>query len=83
MLSKSITTNKFYWHGKEITESKYNEILEIIHNKPIAPNGYGYRLTETLEWEQYELPIEEETEEQATEQDYQDALVEMGVELNG
>jgi hypothetical protein len=83
VLSKSITTNKFYWHGKEIAESKYNEILDIIHNKPIAPNGYDYRLTESLEWEQYELPIEEETDIEATEQDYKDALTELGVDLNG
>lgn len=41
----------------EITEQEYNEILEIIHNKPIAENGYDYRLKENLTWELYELPI--------------------------
>jgi hypothetical protein len=60
MLSKSIIAGKYYWHGKEITEAEYNHILEIIHNKPTSPEGYGYRLTETLEWELYELPIVED-----------------------
>lgn len=64
MLSKSNTTGKYYWRGKEITEDEYNNILEIIHNKPTAPDGYGYRLTDSLDWELYELPTEE-TEEEA------------------
>ena len=83
MLSRSVTTNKFFWKGSEITEAEYNRVLEIVRNKPIAPDGYDYRLTEQFEWELYELPIEEESEEEATEQDYQKALAEMGVDLNG
>lgn len=82
MLSKSITNNKFYWHGEEITEAEYNNILEIIKNKPIAPEGYDYRLTVDLQWELYELsPVEEETNDTATEEDYQNALAEFGVKL--
>lgn len=70
MIQHDITTNVYYRNGKEITESEYNEILEIIKNKPIAPDGYAYKLTDSLEWELYELPIEEpeeltETEEKA------------------
>ena len=34
----------------EITEQEYNEILNAIHNKPVAENGY-YRLKENLTWE--------------------------------
>lgn len=41
----------------EITEQEYNEILEIIHNKPMDDIGYGYKLKEDLTWELYELPI--------------------------
>lgn len=40
----------------EITETEYNEIRKIIQNRPTAPEGYAYRLTEYLEWELYELP---------------------------
>lgn len=56
MLSKSITTGKYFWSGSEISETEYNRILEIIRNKPASAEGVGYRLTESLEWEQYELP---------------------------
>ena len=49
---------KCTWYGKEITETKYDEILTILRNRPTAPDGYAYRLTEGLEWELYELPIE-------------------------
>lgn len=65
--------------GIEITETEYNEIKSIIDSRPTTPDGYGYRLTESLEWELYEMPVVED--EEATEEDYQNALVELGVEL--
>lgn len=37
--------------GNEISETEYKEILKALDNKPIAPNGYGYRLNINLEWE--------------------------------
>lgn len=47
-----------------ITEEEYNSIMEVIHNKPTPPDGYDYRLTESLEWELYELPpVVEDLEE--------------------
>lgn len=81
MLSKSNITNQFFWKGSEITESEYNIIFEIIKNKPLPPDGYDYRLTDELEWELYELPIVEESDDEATEEDYQNALAEFGVTL--
>lgn len=57
--------------GEEITETEYNNILNIIHNSHTAPEGYGYRLDDSLEWELYEMttvePVEElsEVEEKA------------------
>lgn len=48
--------------GEEITESRYNEILSILRNRPTAPDGFAYRLTKELEWELYELPPMEEPE---------------------
>ena len=45
--------------GEEITESEYNKILAIIRSKPIPESGFDYRLTNSLEWERYELsPME-------------------------
>lgn len=63
MLVKNVTTEKYYHNGKEITEAEYNNILEIIRNKPTAPDGYGYRLTDALEWELYEIPVEDDDPE--------------------
>lgn len=81
MLSKSNVTGKCFWHGSEITEAEYNHIKSIIDNRPTAPDGYGYRLTVELEWELYELPPEEVTDEEATAEDYEAALAEMGIEV--
>lgn len=69
------------WYGKEITEAEYYEILSMLRNRPTAPDGYGYRLTKDLVWEQYELPPEEVTDEEATAEDYAAALGEMGVDV--
>lgn len=63
MLSKSTVTGKHFWRGKEIPETEYLHILSVIENKPSPPEGFGYRLTDALEWELYELPAPEETEE--------------------
>ena len=72
--------HKCTWYGKEITEAEYNEILSMLRKPPTAPDGYGYRLTADLVWELYELPPEEVTDEEATAEDYEAALGEMGVE---
>ena len=64
-----------------ITEAEYNHITEIIRSRPKAPEGYEYRLTESLEWELCEVPVVEDVEEneEATEADYLAALAELGV----
>lgn len=49
--------------GIEITEAEYNNLLEIIHNKPTAESGYDYRLKADLTWELYELPPMPEDDE--------------------
>ena len=51
--------------GTEITSEEYNHILGVIRSRPTAPDSYGYRLTEALEWELYQLP-EEETDPELT-----------------
>ena len=75
------TKNIYTWYGKQITEAEYDQILSMLRNRPTAPDGYGYRLTADLVWELYELPPEEETDEEATAEDYEAALGEMGVEV--
>ena len=42
--------------GIEITESEYNEILSVIHNKPTGTATTDYHLREDLTWEEYEIP---------------------------
>lgn len=70
---------KYYRDKTEITAEQYDEILTMLRNRPTAPEGYGYRLTDDLQWELYELPPAEEVEEDATEEDYLAALAELGV----
>lgn len=43
--------------GTEITAEEYASIMAVIVAKPTPPEGYDYKLTATLTWEQYELPI--------------------------
>lgn len=60
------------------TEEEYRTIKSMLEHAPDAPEGYYYRLRESLEWELCEIPV---IEEEATEEDYQAALCEMGVSL--
>lgn len=54
--------------GIEITEAEYNRIKAIIDSRPTAPDGFAFRLTESLEWELHELPKVEAEELTETEQ---------------
>lgn len=63
MLVNNKTQNTFYFRNEEITETEYSRIRGIIRNKPTAPDGYGYHLTDALEWELYEVPVEVEDPE--------------------
>ena len=56
-----------YFNDEKITEEKYNEILNLIRNRPTAPEGYTYKLTDTLEWELCEAPVIEDTDPELTE----------------
>ena len=49
--------------GEEITAEEYENILTIIHSRPTAEAGYGYRLKTDLAWELVELPPVSEDEE--------------------
>lgn len=52
----------------EITEEEYNTLLNIIHNRPIPPEGFDYILkADTLTWELIELPEPEPTIEDEAE----------------
>lgn len=66
-----------------ITEAEYNQISELFKSKPTDPDGYAYRLrADTLEWELVELPEPSESDDEATEYDYIDALQDLGVEVD-
>lgn len=41
--------------GDEITTEEYNAILNAVEHKPTAPEGYGYRLKDNLEWELFKI----------------------------
>lgn len=67
--------------GEIISREEYERIRAAITDRPEPVPGYGWRLLENLQWEQYELPPSPEFEEEATEADYRAALEEMGVSL--
>ena len=48
--------------GQEITETEYENILSAFSNKPTAPEGYEYMLTDELEWKLVEAAPEPETD---------------------
>lgn len=37
--------------GSEISTTEYNSILKAIDNKPVAPEGFVYKLKDNAEWE--------------------------------
>lgn len=72
--------------GMEITESEYNQIMDIIQTRPTPPDGKGYHLKTDLTWEEYDLPSEPDPpEEEQTDAeklaDAEAALALLGVEM--
>lgn len=64
--------------GEEITKEEYDTIMSVIQNRPHA-EGKGYHLRTDLTWEEYDLPPQPPEEEEATEEDFINALEELGV----
>ena len=65
-----------------ITEQEYNLISDRFANKPTAPEGKMAVLVDGIyEWEFVDMP-QDEPNENATEQDYLDALAELGVNVD-
>ena len=46
-----------------LTEAEYQKIIELLNNKPEAPEGHIYCLKENLEWDLYKLPESSDIEE--------------------
>lgn len=69
---------KYYRDKTEITAEQYNKILSMLRNRPTAPEGYGYRMTEDLQWELYELPHAEDTDEELSDSEALDIIVNGG-----
>lgn len=66
-----------------ISAEEYANVLSIFRNHPSAPTGFTYKLkADTLTWELVELPPIDDTDDEATESDYIDALQDLGVEVN-
>lgn len=49
--------------GTEITEAEYSQIMAVIQQKPERNETTDFRLKENLTWEEYERPMEPETDE--------------------
>lgn len=67
----------------KITRDEYERIKEISLSAPPAPSGYIYKLrSDNLEWVLVEVPEPEPYEEEASPEDYENALAEMGVDFS-
>ena len=66
-------------YGADISDEEYREIYNVIQSKPSAPEGFEYRLKDTLEWELYKPEALQEDMETATPDDYETALGRFGV----
>lgn len=65
----------------EITKEEYDHILSVIHSRPVAEEGYNYKLRTDLTWELCEIPPVAEEDTEATEEDLRNALSELGVSI--
>ena len=61
--------------GTEITEAEYNHIKSLFADRPTAPDGFGYRLSANLEWEQYEFPTVDDVDEDISEAETLDIIL--------
>lgn len=69
--------------NSEISKEEHDTLLDIFNFKPKAPEGYEYKLKTDLTWELVELPPQPEPDEdEATEIDYKNALLDLGVEFD-
>lgn len=66
----------------EISREEYETILSVIRNRPVSEPGYVYKLCTDLTWQLCEVPPIEEEDADATEEDYLEALAELGVTAN-
>ena len=60
-----------------ITEKEYNDIKNIFMKKPVAPNGFDYKLTVDYEWKIYELPKQQpetQEEKEALEREWEESV---------
>lgn len=64
------------------TKDQYLQVQTVLLSSPEAPEGFYYRLTENLEWRLCEFkPAIPPEQHEATIEDYQNALKEVGVEI--
>lgn len=53
-----------------ITQAEYERVKAIVDQRPVPPDGYGYRMSADLTWELYALPAIADDGEEATAEDY-------------
>lgn len=61
----------------EITKEEYDNIFEVICNRPENEPGIDYRLKEDLTWESYEVEIIDEDELEISNEEFMDMVEEV------
>lgn len=67
--------------AEEITAERYADIIAAFSSKPAPTDKIDYRLKEDLSWEAYEIPEPQDEPHEATPEDYENALSELGVRV--
>lgn len=61
--------------GEQITQEEYDEILAVIHDRPADEPGYTHRLKPDLTWEQVEVPVIPEEEQEISDEQALDIIL--------
>lgn len=65
--------------GEEIAKEEYDEIMAVIRSCPAAEPGTMYRLRPDLTWEQVEVPVIPEEEQEISDEQALDIILGGGV----
>lgn len=63
--------------AEEIAQEEYENILSIIHNRPVPEIGYDYKLRTDLVWELIEVKVVPEDELEITDEEFMNMVEEV------
>jgi len=62
-------------NGTVINMAEFNQILEVMQGRPVPEAGYDVHLTDSLTWEQHELPAVNPGDQELTPEEALDIIL--------